>query len=103
MSHLEQNLLFQIRAVNLPAPVEQHVFAKPRRWRFDLCWPLLKLAVEVEGGAWIKGRHNRAQGFIADMDKYNTATLLGWRVLRFSGDHIKSGQALKTIEQAMAS
>ena len=101
MSDLEASLLFQVRAVGLPMPLHEYRFAPPRKWRFDFCWQDQKLAVEVEGGAWIQGRHTRGKGFIADMDKYNQATLMGWRVLRFSGEHIQSGAAIDTIESAL--
>ena len=53
-----------------------------RRWKFDVAHPRLKIAVEVEGGIWTRGRHTRPAGFIADMEKYNKATELGWRVFR---------------------
>lgn len=99
---LEDALAFQIKAAKLPEPVREHVFAKPRRWRFDFAWPSFKLAVEVEGAIFVGGRHNRALGMMADMVKYNTATILGWQVLRVAGPHVKSGEALGWIEAAFA-
>jgi very-short-patch-repair endonuclease len=98
---LEDALAFQIKAAKLPEPVREHVFARPRRWRFDFAWPDRKLAVEVEGGIWAAGRHNRPLGMIADIEKYNAAILLGWRVLRAAGPHVKSGEALEWIEAAL--
>lgn len=92
----------QMRAVGLPPPQREYRFAPPRRFRFDFCWPDRMLAVEVEGGTWTKGRHTRPQGFANDCAKYNLATLNGWQVLRFTRDHIKSGEALDLIEQALA-
>jgi hypothetical protein len=38
---------------------------------------------------------------MADMEKYNAATLLNWRLLRFSPSHVKSGLALKAIEEGL--
>jgi very-short-patch-repair endonuclease len=64
-------------------PVAEYRFAPPRRWRFDYAFPEFKLAVEIEGGAWIQGRHTRGKGFLADLEKYNAATLLGWAILRY--------------------
>jgi very-short-patch-repair endonuclease len=101
MSALEENLAFQIRALDLPRPEREFVFAKPRRWRFDFAWPLARLAVEVEGGTWGKSRHTTGAGFQGDCDKYNVAALQGWRVLRFTGKHIKTGEAIQSIQQGL--
>jgi very-short-patch-repair endonuclease len=78
-------------------PIREHRFHETRKWRFDLAWLKHKLAVEVEGGIWVYGRHNRAATFLKDMEKYNNACLLGWSVLRLSTDMVKSGEGLKLI------
>jgi very-short-patch-repair endonuclease len=49
----------------------------------DFAWPSLKVIVEIEGGIFGQGRHNRAAGYMADCKKYNTLTMLGWKVLRY--------------------
>jgi hypothetical protein len=36
----------------------------------------------------VNGRHNRAAGFNADLEKYMEAGLAGWRVFRFGPDQI---------------
>ena len=46
------------------------------------------MLIEIEGGIWVNGRHNRAAGFNADLEKYMEAGLAGWRVLRFGPDQI---------------
>ena len=66
-----------------PAPVPEYKFHKTRKWRLDYAWPDKKIAMEIEGGVWIAGRHNRAPGFIKDMEKYNQLALYGWRLFRF--------------------
>lgn len=76
------------RSAGLPEPIPEYQFHKPRRWRFDYCWPLRMVAVEIEGGLWIQGRHSRGKGMLADMEKYNTATMLGYRVLRYAPDQL---------------
>jgi very-short-patch-repair endonuclease len=102
-SRLEETLALHLRAAGLPEPEREYRFHAPRRWRFDFCWPDHRLAVEVEGGIWSGGRHVRGAGFEKDLEKYNRANLDGWCLLRFTGDMIKSGQALQTIEVALQS
>lgn len=48
----------------------------------DYAWPDYMIALEVDGGVWIRGRHSRGSGMIGDMEKYNHAACDGWRVLR---------------------
>ncbi len=75
---------------DLPAHETEYVFAKPRRWRFDYCWPDQHVAVELDGGSWSGGRHTRGKGFEADCEKLNTATTMGWATLRFTSTMLKN-------------
>lgn len=77
----------------IPAPFGEYRFAYPRRWRFDFAWPDALVAVELEGGHFVSGRHSRGVGFRQDCDKYNAAVLAGWRVLRFTSDHLANDPA----------
>jgi len=69
-----------------------------RKWRFDFAWPGELLALEVEGGTWIAGRHARGAGIEGDCEKYGWALVMGWRVLRVTGKQVKSGQAIEWLE-----
>ena len=62
-----------------------------------------KVGIEIEGGAWTQGRHTRGKGFIADMEKYNHAALLGWRVLRFTPQQVLDGTAIAFIKKVLES
>ena len=62
--------------------VKEYKFHPTRLWRFDYAFPIAKIAIEVEGGIFIHGRHNHPSGFIKDMEKYNQATLDGWKLIR---------------------
>jgi very-short-patch-repair endonuclease len=101
MSALEDAFAVQLRATGAPAPEREYRFAPPRRWRFDFAWRFARLAVEIEGGAWTRGRHTRGDGFTRDLEKYNEAVLAGWRVLRFTAAHVRSGYALAATRRAL--
>ena len=81
--------------------VTEYKFHPDRKWRFDFYLPDCKLAIEVEGGVWTQGRHTRGKGYIADMEKYNTAQALGYTVLRFTPEQVLTPEAYATIRQAI--
>lgn len=69
-------------AAGLPEPVMEYRFDPKRRSLFDLAWPAVKIAVEIEGGVWVEGRHTGGAGYLVDIEKYNRATVQGWRLIR---------------------
>jgi very-short-patch-repair endonuclease len=94
-------LAFQLAAVPIRGCVLQHRWHPVRKWRFDLAWPERKLAVEVDGGLYIRGAHSRGADREADMEKDAEAMCLGWRVLRVSPRHVKDLRALQWIERIL--
>lgn len=97
--------------------VKELKFCPDRRWRFDYAIPAYKIALEVEGGTYKRreyiaadgmivtttgGRHNSSRGFLGDMEKYNTATVLGWRILRTIPDKLLSGETLDMIRDVIS-
>ena len=99
-SELEMQFKLMIRALKLPEPEEEYKFHPDRRWRFDFAYPDKKIAIEIEGGVYSRGRHTRPIGFIKDCEKYNAATMLGWRILRYHVDSIgdSAGDIKKILE-----
>ena len=89
------------RAHGLPAPVPEYRFHPSRRWRFDWAWPEQKIALEQEGAVWVRGRHTRGPGVIQDMEKYNQAAVLGWRLLRLTPQQVKAGAALPLLQELL--
>lgn len=108
----EELFASQCRSYGLPAFEQQLVFAKAmgRRWRFDFAWRDYWLAVELEGlvprrvGREIVagGRHGSIAGIKGDMEKYNTAALLGWTVLRFEQNDVKPRRAIEFTMRVLA-
>ena len=97
------------KAYGLPEPIAEYRFAPPRKWAFDWAWkwcpnawPRYKyVALEIEGGAWTRGRHTRGQGFLDDIEKYNQAVILGWRVIRCTPQHVQSGKAFEWLREVL--
>jgi very-short-patch-repair endonuclease len=78
-------------------------FHPVRRWRADLYFeaPGMKVAIEIEGGAFSNGRHTRGTGFIKDMEKYNNMTLAGIRLLRFTPQQIQNNMEIAFVENLL--
>lgn len=99
MSALERQFLQQLRAAQLPEPEQQFRFCEGRKWAADFCWPDIGLIVEIDGGAFIQGRHNRAAGRSKDCQRDAEAALLGFTVYRATTALVKNGEAVRTAER----
>ena len=78
---------------------QEFKFHPTRKWRADFHLKGKKILVEVEGGIWSNGRHTRGKGYLGDLEKYNAATMMGYQVIRFSTEQVKSGKAIEQIEK----
>jgi very-short-patch-repair endonuclease len=101
MSDAVDDLVWQLRMTSVPAPKREYRFHPTRKWRFDLAWPEQLVAVEVDGGGFVEGRHGRGAGLRSDSEKFSEAAAMGWRVLRVVPDHVDSGQALAWVMRAL--
>lgn len=81
-SHIEEHFASLNKAMKLGF-IREHRFHPTRRWRFDFADEEKKIAVEIEGGIFMAGAHTRGVGYQKDTEKYNQATILGWKVLRY--------------------
>lgn len=90
-------LIWKIHGIVIPEL--QYQFHPDRRWRFDYSWPGNHVAVEINGGVWIYGRHNRAKSYIADLEKINTAQCLNWIVLQYIPQKIDFNQIRQVLQQ----
>jgi very-short-patch-repair endonuclease len=92
----------QLRLRGLPLPEREAKFHPKRRWRLDAAYRLLGLAIEIEGGVWINGRHTRTSGYLGDIEKYNALAELGWRLLRFTPQMVEQEVAVEQIARVIS-
>lgn len=95
MKYQPKIVLAYFKEMGLPVPELEFKFHPERKWRFDFAWPDwgmsngLKtdicsgsVALEVDGGIWIKGGHNRGAQMLKTWEKENEAVARGWRIIR---------------------
>jgi very-short-patch-repair endonuclease len=102
-SRLEKRFELLWRALGGPDLVKEYRFHQARKWRADFAHLPSRTLIEIEGGIWVNGRHNRAAGFAADLEKYLEAALDGWRVVRLgpkelTADH--TGRLITLLREA---
>ena len=96
------SLPMQFAVAKVPKPVTEYRFdTNGRRWRFDYAWPEKSLALEVDGGGFVNGRHSRGTGIEKDCEKYNAALVQGWKVLRVTPKHVRDGRALAWVQEML--
>ena len=95
-NEFEAKLALELKALKLDFE-QEFKFHQSRKWRADFHLKGRMILIEVEGGIWSGGRHTRGKGYIGDMQKYNAATMLGYQVIRFSTEQVKSGKAIEQI------
>lgn len=101
MSHLEDTLHAQLALAGFTAFKREFRAIPGRQFRWDFAWPDDKLLIEVQGGTFARGKmgHSTGMGQNRDFEKQNLATLAGYRVLKVDDKHIRSGQALRWVQQ----
>lgn len=79
----KENIFFTLKSLNIKFKTE-YKFLPDRKFRFDFAIPDKKIAIEYEGLFSNKSRHTTVIGYSNDAEKYNAATIRGWRVLRYT-------------------
>lgn len=83
-------------AFGIPAPQREFLFHPTRKYRIDFAWPSRKLAVEIDGGIWLKGKkagsHSRGSGILRNYKKRNALAVMGWRLLCYTPQSIDMSQ-----------
>ena len=100
-SRLEAEFALLLRAHKLPEPIREYRILRDRMYRWDFCWPEQKVAVEIQGGRWVKSGHSSGTGIERDARKNNLAQLQGWLCMVFVDEHLRDGSALAWTKQAL--
>ena len=77
---------------------------RPRKWRADFMVTrpyMAMLLVEIDGGTWISGRHNRGSSIAKDYEKGAAAAILGYRVIHATTEQVNDGTCLAWIKAAL--
>lgn len=116
-------------ANGIPKPMRESVFDPNRMWRFDFSWledleaggtidkPFVKgfrtkIALEIQGGIYGRGKpcptckrrpvgaHSSITYMKEQIEKYNAATILGWKVLQCLPEDVESGAVFALLRKA---
>ena len=87
-SRLESRFELLWRALAGPTLEKEFRFHPVRKWRADFAHLPSRTLIEIEGGIYVNGRHNRGTGFAADLEKYLEAAPAGWRVVRLGPNEL---------------
>ncbi len=103
MKHTVATTIAALQAHGLPDPVAEFRFHPTRRWRVDFCWVDFLVVLELEGLSRYggPGRHQRTNGFVKDIEKYNALCLMGYTLIRATSRQVASGQCLAWLEIAL--
>ncbi|MBA2682469.1 MAG: hypothetical protein H0U76_29265 [Ktedonobacteraceae bacterium] len=91
-STLEQKFLSYWQALNGPALEREVRFNPTRKFRFDFAHVATATAIEIEGFG-----HAKRNRYTADLEKYNSAALLGWTLIRLTSPMINAVELQRII------
>ena len=106
---LEDELAYQLDLAKIEYQREFQAI-EGRRFRWDFLFPVdswmvglpsSPVLLEVQGAIFVKGGHSTGTGIMRDHEKNNLAVVNGYRVLYANSPTIKSGEALRWVQEAV--
>lgn len=100
-SPMESRLRMLVVLAGLPEPTVNFIIGHDSgdwKWRFDLCYPELKLLIEYDGGQHVTDSEQRAR----DLTRREELEHDGWRIITIQKEHIygEPGRVLDRIRRA---
>lgn len=96
-AHIAHQFRLLCKAHHLPMPTTEYRFDPDRRWRFDYAWIPERVALEVDGGIFVRGAHTRGARILKTHEKLNRAAALNWRVLYRVPDNLATDDTLDLL------
>lgn len=96
---LADMLAWQVGILGHKDAIREAKLIPARKFRFDLAYEKQKLAVEVNGGNWIGGRHINPKSIESEYEKINLAAQNGWYVQIYTPKQVKDWSAAEQIKQ----
>lgn len=97
--NLEDELAYQLDVSGIEYE-RQYKAIPDRRFKYD--FRIGNLLIEIQGGVYqYAPSHASAAGIRRDCEKVNLAVANGYKILLFTSDMVKSGWALRMIEEVI--
>lgn len=104
--------------MGIPEPQVEHQFALDidRKWAWDFSWEMIyrnphlesadvpsfpMLALEVDGGLFLKGAHNQGARMLKTWERDNEAACRGWRIIRCQPKELCTLDTVNLIKRAL--
>lgn len=101
MKYNKKIVVQYFRSQGIPEPVFEHKFCDDRKWRFDVAFVEHRVAVEIDGGIWIGGGHNRGAQIKKTWEKENEAQIMGWKILKCEPEDLCLVSTTDMIKRAL--
>lgn len=117
MTYNPKIVLAYFKECGLPEPMLEYKFHEKRKWRFDFAWigsteiqscgvtfrKAFGVSLEVQGGIFIQGGHNRGAALQKEHEKRNEAARLGWRILYVEPKDLCTQETVRLIKACLGS
>jgi very-short-patch-repair endonuclease len=97
---VENKMAEQLREAGLLGYRRNARFIEGRRFEADFYWPSRKIALEVDGGVWMRSSgHTSGAGYSRDRERDILALLNGILTVRYTSEQVRSGIAIASFRR----
>jgi hypothetical protein len=94
-SKCTMEFLRQCQLLGLEKSIPEYYFDPESKCRADRAFLKRRILVEFEGWG-----HRTKERFAKDLEKYNRAAILGWRLIRLTPRMVFKGESIEVLRQA---